>query len=223
MDPGAIDPGGPGETYIFDVYAFVLGHDPSPQKPEGLQTVIGSFRAVALPGGPKGRFTPIGDLDQATHTVRLPALAPFNGPGAARGESIASGTLGQDLDRGAVDGLVVFSAPVMDFAGDPETFPWLYPFTANIRQFPIGKLEFTITEMDDPTRWFDHVGFFPWRDVTGRIPPDAASWVEDGQPMNGATGRIVTWGIGKILDGPEPSSLAMLLVLGGAFLARRKH
>src|SRR5688572_18256473 len=81
-DPKGLVAVTPGQRVPIDVYAVVTGTSTGV---EGLGSLQGAF--IGTGNFVTGRIVPAGDLDEATFTITLPAISPFNGNGSQPGAS----------------------------------------------------------------------------------------------------------------------------------------
>ena len=198
----------PGTRVPIDVFAVVTGTSTGV---EGFQSAQGAF--IGMGGFPTGRIVPAGDLDEATFTVTLPALAPYNGNGAQAGASKHIGPvdgvmdLGDTPNRSDLGDLVVFRANSMQV-----TSGTVIP---DGREFRIGRVEFVVEgfQLAGPTA----VNWTFRRGPGGESVESAALFRQDGAVMNG-TGPIAV-GAPILFYPPEPVSLSVIAM--GALALRR--
>lgn len=204
----------PGQKVPIDIYAVVTG---TAAGIEGFQSAQG---AIIGTGGPTGAIPgttePAGDLDEATFTVTLPALSPFNGNGAQPGakKSISGADpvmdLGDVTNRSDLGDLIVFRANSMQVTSG-AVIP-------DGREFRIGRVEYVVGQNasagEAVLNWVFRKG------PGGEAAEAAALFRQDGAVGNGS-GAIAA-GTPVTLVIPEPGVLGTLAVGAVGLLARRR-
>lgn len=197
-DPKGLVAVTPGQRVPIDVYAVVTGTSTGV---EGLGSLQGAF--IGTGNFVTGRIVPAGDLDEATFTITLPAVAPFNGngsqPGASKYIGPADGVidLGDTTNRSDLGDLVVFRANSMQV-----TSGTVIP---DGREFRIGRVEFVV---EGATGGEPTIINWAFRRGPGGEPVEAAAlFRQDGAVVNG-TGQI---GAGApIVFAPEPAAFSLM-------------
>ena len=201
-----------GTRVPIDVYAVVTG---TGDGVEGYKSMHGSFISSLSPGtaGAAGAILPAGDLDEATFTMTLAAITPYNGNGATPGQSKEIGEpdgildLGDEVNRSDLGELVVFRANSMQV-----TSGTIIP---NGREFRLGRIELLLEDVPDSGEIAINWGFR--RTPDGGPAESAALWRQDGAVWNG-TGDIGS-GAPVVFVVPEPTSFA-LVALGLLYRSR---
>jgi len=200
-----------GSKIPIDIYATVTG---TATGVEGFQSAQG---AIVGNGNVVGQILPAGDLDEATFEVTLPALDPFVGNGAQRGESKHIGVtdgivdLGDITNRGEdLGNLVVFRANSMQVTSG-AVIP-------DGREFKIGHIEFLLEQV--PTQGQAAINFAFRRGPTGEAVQSAALFRQDGAVANG-TGDVNV-GAPVTLIVPEPGTFGLAALGAVGLLARRR-
>lgn len=198
----------PGNRIPIDVYAIVTG---TSSGIEGFQSAQGAFVGV---GDLAGSIVPAGDLDEATFTTTLPAIAPFNGNGAQPGASkrITGADpvidLGDTPNRSDLGDLVVFRANSMQVTSG-AVIP-------DGREFKIGRIEFVM----EGGGFCATINWVFRRGPGGEAAEAAALFRQDGVIGNG-TGAIAS-GAPITIICPEPSCFVMFAACTATLVVRRR-
>lgn len=201
---------------------------------DGFQSLQGSLKAVAGQAGGAflgGVFMPTG-IDGDGEPTGLIGTSPFGDNGAVNGklQDLNPKDGNPDLGGEPSDGTGIGDFLAIRAAAMQKTGGTLLPATAagndNGRQYLIGTFDYKVGQPTTSGGETD-INYYPRTLTNGNRAQSAALWLEDaadgakdassGNLSAGAPIRLTTEAI------PEPASLAMLGLIGGGLLARRRQ